>query len=350
MSECQPCRDFETTITSWQPEAESECWDPDSTNLAHAPEWYTVFQKAYGHKPLYFMAKSNSGETAWLPAFLIRRPIVGPVITSMPFLDKGGPCGSSEHLTRGLLQKLVAEAKRMGARFVEIRSDLPLELGVQAERGKVNLVMPLGSDDEHFWKGLDAKVRNQVRKAMRSGLNVEIGGLEKLVDFYKIFCVNMRDLGSPVHSFEFFRETFAAFEERAKVALVYQQKTCIGGLIALKYNTTLAVPWASCLRKHFKLCPNMILYWETIRYACQTGFENFDFGRSSRDGGTYRFKRQWGAEEEPLYWYTIPINKGNVNQLSNSSPGGKMLSNVWSRLPLRLTRVVGPQIRKYLTQ
>ena len=84
MSECQHRLDSETTITSWQPEAESECWNHDSTNLAHAPEWYTIFQKAYGHKPLYFMAKSNSGETAWLPAFLIRRPIVGPVITSMP--------------------------------------------------------------------------------------------------------------------------------------------------------------------------------------------------------------------------------------------------------------------------
>ena len=67
------------------------------------------------------------------------------------------------------------------------------------------------------------------------------------------------------------------------------------------------MPWAACSKEHFALCPNMLLYWETIRTACADGFARFDFGRSTRQSGTYRFKRQWGAQEEPLFWYRIPI-------------------------------------------
>ena len=58
------------------------------------------------------------------------------------------------------------------------------------------------------------------------------------------------------------------------------------------------VPWASSLREYFSLCPNNLLYWEMIRWGCKNGYQRFDFGRSSPDSGTYRFKKQWGAKEE----------------------------------------------------
>ena len=107
----------------------------------------------------------------------------------------------------------------------------------------------------------------------------------------------MRDLGSPVHAREFFRATLEAFGDRARVALVRKGQTPIGGLVALAFKDVLAVPWASCAKEHFALCPNMLLYWETIRAGCMDGFRRFDFGRSTRGSGTYRFKRQWGAQE-----------------------------------------------------
>src|SRR5207245_9031035 len=67
-----------------------------------------------------------------------------------------------------------------------------------------------------------------------------------------------------------------------------------------------------------------LLYWETLKAACADGVGRFDFGRSSRNSGTYRFKVQWGAREEPLYWYTIPISSRPRDRKStrlNSSHG-----------------------------
>ena len=124
----------------------------------------------------------------------------------------------------------------------------------------------------------------------------------------------------------------------------------VGGLVALAFRDRLVVPWASSRREYFASCPNMLLYWATLRTACLEGFRRFEFGRSSRGSGTYRFKRQWGAREEPLFWYTIPLRPGASHGLSSADTRGAFLAATWRRLPLSVTRWLGPPIRKRLTQ
>jgi FemAB-related protein (PEP-CTERM system-associated) len=321
----------------------------DNANLAQLPEWFTIIQKAYGHTPLYLEAEDGRGRRAVLPSFLVRSRLFGTVVTSMPFLDTGGPCSPSEDLAHILVHSLIAEAARFGANLVELRSTVTIDLPLLARTDKVNMFLPLTRDSGALWHALDSRVRNQVRKAERSGLAVEFGGAEKLRSFYDIFAVNMRDLGSPVHGCGFFHAIFDAFGDKARVVLVRKGIMPIGGLVALAFKNRLIVPWASSLREYFSLCPNMLLYWETLRTACVEGFQRFDFGRSSRNSGTYRFKRQWGAVEEPLFWYTIPIGRGARARLSSADARGAMLVRLWQSLPLRVTRWFGPYIRRYLT-
>jgi FemAB-related protein (PEP-CTERM system-associated) len=227
---------------------------------------------------------------------------------------------------------------------------MEIDLPVPAMQDKVSLVLPLPADPHCLWQQLGAKVRNQVRKAERSGLTVESGGAEKLNDFYDIFAVNMRDLGSPVHARGFFQAIFEVWADQARVFVVRKDRQPIGGLIALAFKHSLVVPWASSLRQYFSLCPNMLLYWETLRAACTEGFRHFDFGRSSRHVSTYRFKRQWGAVEEPLYWYTIPLAPNHSRRFSSVDKNSASYAQLWQHLPLGITRWLGPHIRKYLTQ
>lgn len=322
----------------------------EHTNLAHAPQWLTAIQNAYGHTPVYLQAEDTHGQRAGLPAFLVRRPWLGTVVTSMPFLDAGGPCSPSQPLAHALVEGLLKEAAQLGAGLVELRCTTALDMPVAAMTHKVNLVLPLPPDPDVLWRQLHAKVRNQVTKAQRSGLTVEFGGEEALEAFYEVFVVNMRDLGSPVHGRGFFQAIWQAFGAHARIAVIRKDARPIGGLIALASKDTLVVPWASSLRDYFSLCPNMLLYWEILRLACAEGFRRFEFGRSSRDSGTYRFKRQWGAVEEPLFWYAIPVGDRGVRQLSSEEHSGATLVRLWQRLPVPVTRWIGPQIRRYLTQ
>lgn len=319
------------------------------SNLAHSPEWFALIQRAYGHQPLYLCAEDDKRRSGVLPAFIVRRPFFGTVVTSMPFLDSGGPCSSSAAMARVLVEHLVAEARSIGARSVEIRCSTPLDIGTQPTQTKVNMTLPLPSEPDRLWRQFDKSVRNQVRKAERSGLSIEIGGVENLTPFYETFVIRMRDLGSPAHAVGFLRAVLESFGGRARIILVRKGHTTVGGLVILAFKDRLIVPWATCLKEYFSLCPNMLLYWEALRAACLEGFRRFDFGRSTRNSGTYQFKCQWGAREEPLFWYTIPITAAAGS--SSESPGRReMLAKAWQHLPLVVTRYLGPRIRRYLVQ
>jgi FemAB-related protein (PEP-CTERM system-associated) len=335
-----------TTAVSWRRWVH-QLHDP---HLAHSHEWAAIIHQAYGHEPLYLAADDGEGGTGLLPAFVIRRPFFGTTVTSMPFLDGGGPCSSSTEIATGLVEALIGEARRVGASTAEIRCNRRLDIPWKPAEHKVNMTLPLTADAGELWTHFDRGVRNQLRKATRSGLSVDFGGAEQLDAFYAIFAIRMRELGSPVHDRAFFRAILHEFGGHARVAVVRKDSAPVGALLALGFRDTLTVPWASCLRPSLTLCSNMLLYWETIRTACADGFRRFDFGRSSRGSGTYHFKRQWGAIESPLYWYTIPIH-GRTRTLSNDD--GRVatcLTKAWRHLPLTITRGVGPRIRRYLTQ
>jgi len=320
-----------------------------NASLAHAPEWFGIIRSAYGHDPLYLISEDDTGRRAALPAFIVRRPLAGSIVTSMPFLDSGGPCGDAV-LGRRLVDRLIAEAGHLGADAVDIRCAQRLHVDVEPLEHKVNMILRLPPRPDQLWSGLSSTVRNQIRKAQRSGLTIECAGWSAVPEFYSIFATRMRELGSPVHGRPFFEAVFDAFGSRAQLMLVRKGDAAVGGLIALSFNNTVVVPWASCLKEHFALCPNMLLYWETIRAACAAGFERFDFGRSTRDCGTYRFKSQWGAAEHPLYWYTVPLRHRLARNLPAPGNSAGLLGEVWQRLPLALTRQVGPHLRKYLIQ
>ena len=318
--------------------------------LAHSPEWLPVIQRAYGHDPFYLTAEDDDGGCAVLPAFVVRRPFFGAVVTSMPFLDSGGPCGSSPTLKRILIEHLIAEARRIGAKSIELRSSNRLDIGGRPAEHKVNMTLAVPGDLDRLWRQVDKSVRNQIRKAERSGLTIESGGVERLAAFYDIFAVRMRDLGSPVHAPGFLAAVLAHFGSRARVLIALKDRVAVGGLIAIAFKDRLTVPWASCLKEYFPLCPNMLLYWEALRRACTEGFRRFDFGRSSRDSGTYRFKAQWGALEEPLFWYTIPTSASSAETKTDRRSSVAFLSRTWQYLPLSVTRQVGPRLRGYLIQ
>jgi FemAB-related protein (PEP-CTERM system-associated) len=335
----------DTANDGWSRAVDASC----HAKLAHAAEWFTVIKRVYGHEPLYLAADSDAG-CAVLPAFVVRRPLFGTVVTSMPFLDSGGPCGASPAVASLLVDRLIAEARSRRARLLELRCADRLPIDAEPIAGKVNMSLALDGDPDALWRRFDKGVRNQIRKAERSGLCVEFGGPAHLPAFYDTFVERMRDLGSPVHALAFLGAVVDGFGPRARVVLVKKGADTIGGLVAVACKDRLTVPWATCLKEHFALCPNMLLYWETIRTACAGGFTHFDFGRSSRQSGTYKFKRQWGAEEEPLFWYRIPIAPHQSSRPSDRGGRRDLLAHMWQRLPLAVTRHVGPHIRKYLIQ
>ena len=106
--------------------------------------------------------------------------------------------------------------------------------------------------------------------------------------------------------------------------------------------------WSSSLRSALSLKPNMFLYWQLFCFAAQQGYQVFDFGRSTIGSGTHTFKLQWGAETIPLHWDYWLANGDKLPEINPSNPNYDIAIRAWQRLPLSLTRLLGPRIARCL--
>jgi serine/alanine adding enzyme len=334
--------------------AEQDLWEAyvdssPSATLSHCFRWQRIINRVYGHQSFYVMAQRDSRVCGIVPLFLVKSRLFGTSLTSMPFLDYGGICADDDVIAQLLLEQARGLMQEHEADWIELRQCEPPSGTTTLRLDKVSLILDLSMGAEALWRSLKATVRNQVRKAIKSGLTASVGGAELLDEFYPVFASNMRDLGSPVHHRAFFAQILAEFGAQARLILVCDGQRAVGGLVALFFKDTIAVPWASSLRQYFPKCPNNLLYWEAIQYGCAHGCRRFDFGRSSVGSGTYNFKRQWGAEPMQLYWQVLSKNGNHGGNFSADNPRYRVILEAWRRLPLAFTNFLGPHIRKYLT-
>jgi serine/alanine adding enzyme len=319
--------------------------------LGHASAWARIVRKAYGLGPVYLEARDEQGAIAGiLPLVRFRGLSAGLELVSMPFLDSGGVLAQDPATEQALLDAALDLAREQGASALELRQ-VAADNANPAEQTRVDLVLALESDEDAQWRALPAKVRNQTRKAESEGLSIAPRNHARLLaDFYGPFCRNMRDLGSPVHSERFFEAAAEAFGERLRFIVTRLGEKPVGGLVAIDFAGAVTVPWASTLREERHRCPNNQIYWEALRWAVERGAREFDFGRSPIGGGTYRFKRGWGAKERPLAWQRwSPAGDRLAAKAAGDSPLLQRLSAIWRRLPVPLTTRLGPQLRRRIS-
>jgi len=264
---------------------EEKQWDAyvyssHGTSHSQLSGWRHVIQSSYGHLPFYVWIIENGVPKGILPLILMRGRLMGRSLVSMPYLDDGGVFSED----RGVREELFREAQRLyeehGVNHLDLRHRIPSGLKLSSTNSKVTLLLDLMDNSDRMWKQFNPKLRNQIRKAVKSELTVSWSGLDALPDFYEVFSMNMRDLGSPVHSRAFFTEILTKFRDSAKLLIVRKKDKAIGAGLCLSFKDTLMMPWASSLRSYRPNCPNNLLYWEAIRYGCEKGYRVFDFGRS----------------------------------------------------------------------
>ncbi len=318
--------------------------EPDSVNY-HQTRWLDVVERAFGHKVYPLWVRNDHEEVRGiLPLVHIKSAIFGDSLTSVPFFNYGGVLAKDEAAAAGLTSKAEELLGSTGADFVELRHMGRRMERLPAKAHKVAMHLELPNDSEELWSGFKAKVRNQVRKAEKSGLTASSGRHELLDDFHRVFARNMRDLGTPVYPRKFFATVLDMFPESARIFTVNHEEGCVAAGLGSWFKGSFEIPWASSIREYNPLCPNNLLYWHMLRFACENGCTRFDFGRSTPNKGTYRFKKQWGARPVQLYWqYLLPEGEG-IPEVNPDNPKFDLAIRIWKRLPVFLTKLLGPHI------
>jgi FemAB-related protein (PEP-CTERM system-associated) len=338
----RPAIDVRSTVAA-------QAWDGYVASRAdasvyHLAAWAGLVERVFGHQTRYLAACEGEDIVGILPLVLFNTPLFGRFATSMPFVNYGGIVADNRAAADALMAAAVRETQTAGGAYLELRHVRRMFEGTPVQTHKVEMVLPLQSTVDEQWRQLDRKLRNQVRKAEKSGLTVRHAGSELLDRFYDVLARNMRDLGSPVHSKRFFADILATFPDRTRLLCVSLGSEPVACSFVIWHDSQIEVPWASAVRAYNPLCPNVLLYWEMLKFSIERRFARFDFGRSTPNEGTFNFKRQWGAEPHPLYWeYWLSEGRGLPNRSPNNPKFASLIS-AWRRLPLPVTRTLGPMI------
>ena len=131
------------------------------------------------------------------------------------------------------------------------------------------------------------------------------------------------------------------------MVLRLNKQTVAAGFL-ISHGDMLEIPLASTIRDVNHLSMNMLLYWEVLKFAVDSGFRYFNFGRSSKETGTFRFKQQWGAKPRQLYWHYWLNGSNELPSLNPHNPKYALAINTWKKLPLVLANWLGPRIVRNL--
>lgn len=348
-------------IEKYKP-ADKQAWDEYVLKHPHGiayqlSAWKDSVEKAYGFKACYLIAKNNTGNEykikGILPLIHHHLPFLKGNFVSLPYCDAAGPLADSTDIEKQLLEEAIKTARQKRIKKISIRSSKPFA-GINEDqtinKAKVGMILTLPETAEKLLASFKAKLRSQIKKPMRDGLTVEIGSIKLLDSFYPLFAENMHDLGSPVHSLQWIKSILQNYGNKAHLFLVRMpDKTPAAGGIILCHPNQVSVPWASSLRCFNRWNPNMFLYWSFLKFSCDMGYSVFDFGRSSPEEGTHRFKKQWGAKSVPLYWSISAVNSNSWSQYTETNKARFAgVDDYWRKLQPPVTRRLGPVLRKYI--
>ena len=313
----------------------------------HLHGWRAVMERVFRHECIYLAARDGEARLAGvLPLVRVKSLLFGHYLVSMPFLNYGGPLGD-DAAVRALCGYASELAREDGAVLLELRSRIPLPVSLPVSHRKITVVreLPAGDPDE-LWRDLPAKVRSQVRRSRREGMDVRFGP-HQVLPFFDVFSRHMRDLGTPTQPRVLFECVAAAFPDDVWFGCAYLGSRPVACGCGFRWEDEFEMTWASALREYSRLAPNMLLYWAFLEQAAGKGLGVFNFGRCSPGSGTHRFKQQWGSRDVPLWWYQLA--RGARTATPSPDDGAFALGPlVWKRLPLAVTTALGPRVVRYI--
>jgi FemAB-related protein (PEP-CTERM system-associated) len=312
----------------------------------HRYEWREINAQNFGHQSVYFAAVEAQVIVGVFPMVRMKSLLFGNLACSMPFVNHGGPCGDSEEIERQLLEAGERQADEWGVEYLEIRSQRRLSDRYPCSEHKVSMTIALEPDPDAIFTAFKAGQRGEIRRAFNKGFTARFGR-ELIADFYAVLSESWRDLGTPIYRIDYLESILAALPIATRLCVVYDAngRPAAGALEGL-HNQTVEGMWLGMRSEYRKLLVGYVLYWELIKDACLSGHRVFHLGRSSKDSGGEQFKKKWNAEAVQLYWHYLLRTRREIPSLNPTNPRYRLAIKAWRKLPLPMTRIVGPYLSR----
>lgn len=329
-----------------------EDWDAYVQKFSHAAwyqqsGWKRVVEEVFGHESFYLALRRDGRLAGVLPLSLVRSPIFGRFLVSIPYGCFAGPLADDEDAVSALAASAEQIARETRVKYLEMRSIEPFSSGstLKTKTFKQTFHLPLAASPETVWASFSQETRTKIRKALAAGCRISVGGREYLDDFYFVFCRRMRDLGSPVYAKKFFAKVLEIFSERALIVRIESAADDpVAAGIVIFDGRRAEIPWSAAVQEGFDAYAAYAMFWRGILESIRRGCALFDFGTSNEGSGTAEFKMRWGAEPVRLGWQYYMPDGASLPDLSPRNPKFSFLISVWKRMPLWLANRLGPEL------
>jgi FemAB-related protein (PEP-CTERM system-associated) len=311
----------------------------------HLSGWRRIISECLGHSTFYMYAEHDGKIAGVLPLARIKSWLFGDALISSPFLVYGGPLAESPGALHALVQEASGLAKNLGVDYVELRNRSPVTQW-PAKESYVTFRKNMANDPEDNFRAIPRKQRAVVRKAIKKGLTADFES--DVNNLYTVLSDCKRNLGTPFFSRKYLAVVKETFGEQCEILTIRYRREVLSSVMSFRYMNEILPYYGGGGVAARQFGANDFMYWKVMEGACQKGVEVFDFGRSQKGTGAYNFKKYWGFEPVPLSYEYLLVRSNSIPQLDPSNKRYKFLINVWSKLPLQVSRVLGPPIARLL--
>lgn len=334
-------------VAELEPGGEDQ-WDRFVTSSSagtffHLTGWKNIVERVLGHRCFLLVARSEGAITGVFPLSWVRNRLFGDCLVSMPLAVYGGICTEDEAAYFSLLKAGGDLANRLGVQYLEMRNRTePFPTSLPGRDLYLTFTQDLSPGPDKILQGLPRDTRYMVRKSLKSDL--EWTADITLDEFYEIYAQSLHRLGTPVFSKELFRSSLGEFGDRCKLFGVRKGKQAIAGVLSFYFRDQVLPYYAGALPEFYKEAPNNFMYWNLISQSCAEGLRTFDFGRSKRDTGAFKFKSSWSMEVTPLPYRYQLVRAREVPRMSPVDKKFQLPISLWKRMPYAWTKALGPKL------
>jgi len=311
----------------------------------HLTAWMSSIARTFGYKPRYLLAEDAGEIQAVLPLFLVSNMLMGRALISTPFAVYGGILSKSPEARQALVDEARRLGTSLGVNYVELRNAYPEQCsGLDRVTRYVTFTQQIGTDAGAILEAIPRKTRYMVRKAMKHPY--EVRTTTALSAFLELYSTNLRRLGTPAFPERHFSNLLAAFGNSADIREIVLNGKVVAAVLSFYFRDQVLPYYGAADTAFNEFAPSNFMYYDLMCWAGQRGYRTFDFGRSKKESGAFDFKAHWGMEERDLPYEIILVRQKELPNFSPNNPKFQRAIQLWQRLPLPVTRTLGPFLIK----
>ena len=318
----------------------------EGATFFHRAGWKEVIERAFGHEAKFLFAERDGKLCGILPLGHIRSRLFGNALISSPFCVYGGVVADDDAVADVLIEAACDQARALGVDYLEMRGRRPSRPDWPTKDLYVTFRKAIDPDPEKNMLNIPRKQRAMVRKGIKNGLSSEID--DDTGRFFDMYSTSVRNLGTPVLPRKYFRILKEVFAADCEILTVTHEGNAVSSVISFYFRDEVLPYYGGGDESARRLAANDFMYWEVMRRACERGCRVFDYGRSKQGTGSYSFKKNWGFEPEPLYYQYYLVKAKEMPDINPLNPKYRLFVNLWKRLPLPVSRLVGPVLSRNL--